>query len=94
MADYVKKHGEGNPTFKIDKWVENPEMVALPTIGEPLKAETLARMDVKDVALLADSIRKRKQEFERAIKERGWTMDWERNKLFIREEDLQKEGDE
>mgnify|MGYP001596125489 CR=1 FL=1 len=34
VADYVKKHGEGNPTFQLDKWVLDPKFRGFPTLGE------------------------------------------------------------
>jgi hypothetical protein len=30
---YVKAHGEGNPSFSITKWVDEPTLRALPTLG-------------------------------------------------------------
>lgn len=35
LQDYVKSHSEGNSTFKLDKWQENPEFVAIPTLLSP-----------------------------------------------------------
>ncbi|MEM2257805.1 MAG: hypothetical protein QXU87_04065 [Candidatus Caldarchaeum sp.] len=34
MVEYVKRHGEGNPCFRLDQWVEAPEIRAFPTLGE------------------------------------------------------------
>jgi len=31
--NYVKAHGEGNPCFPIDKWVDEPTFKALPTLA-------------------------------------------------------------
>ncbi|MEM0010367.1 MAG: hypothetical protein QXW39_07375 [Candidatus Bathyarchaeia archaeon] len=43
--DYVKKHGSGNPTFPLDKWVENNEVLAFPTLGEPAQIMYLIKLD-------------------------------------------------
>jgi hypothetical protein len=32
MEDYIKAHGEGNSTFKLDTWTEDPNFKAVPTI--------------------------------------------------------------
>jgi hypothetical protein len=32
MEDYIKAHGEGNSTFKLDKWAEDPNFKAMPTL--------------------------------------------------------------
>ena len=32
MEDYVKAHGEGNATFKLDTWTEDPGFKAMPTL--------------------------------------------------------------
>lgn len=32
IKDYVKAHSEGNSTFKLDKWQEDPEFKAIPTL--------------------------------------------------------------
>ena len=32
LKEYVKNHSEGNNTFKLDVWQEDPEFKALPTL--------------------------------------------------------------
>lgn len=32
IEDYVKNHAEGNSTFRLENWVENPQFHAIPTI--------------------------------------------------------------
>lgn len=32
IIEYIKNHAEGNDTFKIDKFVENPDFMAVPTL--------------------------------------------------------------
>src|SRR4030095_7113963 len=34
IAEYVKGHGKGNPSFKLDQWEENPEFKAVPALFE------------------------------------------------------------
>lgn len=45
VEDYVKKHGSGNPAFPLDKWVEKPEVLAFPTLGEPPQIMYLIKLD-------------------------------------------------
>jgi hypothetical protein len=44
VRDYVAKHGEGNPAIPLDKWVENKDYVAFPTLGEPPIKDKLINM--------------------------------------------------
>src|SRR6186997_98479 len=32
IHEYIKAHGNGNSTFKLDNWTDNPEFRAVPTI--------------------------------------------------------------
>jgi len=32
ILEYIKNHGEGNDTFKLEGWIENPEFQAVPTL--------------------------------------------------------------
>jgi hypothetical protein len=32
VEGYVKAHAEGNPSFKLDKWAEDPGFKAMPTL--------------------------------------------------------------
>lgn len=32
IEEYVKNHAEGNTTFKLDNWTEDPEFKAIPTL--------------------------------------------------------------
>ena len=32
LAEYLKAHANGNSTFKLDNWSDNPEFRAVPTI--------------------------------------------------------------
>ena len=35
IEEYVKNHSEGNNTFKLDIWAQDPEFKALPTLLAP-----------------------------------------------------------
>jgi Arc/MetJ-type ribon-helix-helix transcriptional regulator len=35
IDDWLKSHAEGNTTFKLTKWQENPEFMAIPTLLSP-----------------------------------------------------------
>jgi hypothetical protein len=34
LTEYVKVHGEGNPVYVLDKWVDNPDFKAVPAALE------------------------------------------------------------
>ena len=44
MEDYVKKHGRGNPAIPLDRWVEDVEFVAMPTLGEKPNPELVRKL--------------------------------------------------
>ncbi|MEM4154868.1 MAG: hypothetical protein QXW52_08645 [Candidatus Caldarchaeum sp.] len=52
IKDYVVRHGEGNPSFSLTKWITMPEFVAFPTLGEPAKPELLYSMDARTLTEL------------------------------------------
>ena len=35
IEDYVKRHANGNPAIPLDRWTEDKEFIACPTLGEP-----------------------------------------------------------
>jgi len=41
LEEYVKEHGQGNPSFKLDDFVEKKVIEALPTLGHDPKAFNL-----------------------------------------------------
>jgi len=45
IEDYLKDHYRGNPAFQLDKWVEDKEFVAMPTLGEKPNPELVQNMD-------------------------------------------------
>ena len=34
LEEYVKVHGEGNPVYALDKWVDSPKFKAVPALLE------------------------------------------------------------
>jgi hypothetical protein len=58
MLDYIKNHGEGNPNFKLEKWVENPRFVALPTLGEAFTFEKAVKMAKEDFSTWCEIYRR------------------------------------
>jgi len=49
LAKYVKEHGEGNPAFPLDKWTEQPDFKAFPTLGEAPERYPLEKMSDADL---------------------------------------------
>lgn len=76
MAQYVKTHAGGNPSFEIDKWIEQPEF-----IGDPALRETndkwdryLASCEEKDLQALMGVFQKRLQQTNQSWrKKKGFT---------------------
>lgn len=75
MRSYVKKHGEGNPNFALDKF-EDPGFRAFPTIGEILYPEALAKWDKASLLETAQAIRARGQEIRQELDRRGEPFRW------------------
>lgn len=44
ILDYLQKHGSGNPAFSLDKWIDNSEFMAMPTLGEGPDPRRLRKM--------------------------------------------------
>lgn len=32
LEEYIKQHGEGNPVYKLEKWTDDPEFIAIPAL--------------------------------------------------------------
>jgi hypothetical protein len=56
IEDYLKKHGEGNPSFRLDKWVEQPNFKAFPTLGEIPNYDKLMKEDPQYLMELKDKV--------------------------------------
>ena len=44
LEEYLKRHYRGNPAFSLDKWVEDEEFVAMPTLGEKPNPELVRKL--------------------------------------------------
>jgi len=49
MADYIKKHGQGNPAFSLEKWVQDPGFKAYPALDSDWQRAALDQFDDKDL---------------------------------------------
>lgn len=76
IEDYIKRHGDGNPCFRLDKWVEEPEMVAFPTLGEEPKPELVQNLDNDTLAEYAFNASRHleaaRNEIRRRMAEGSW----------------------
>ena len=52
MADYVKKHFNGNPAFALDECVKAPDFMAFPTLGENPDMKYLREVDDKSLRIV------------------------------------------
>jgi len=32
VKEYIKTHGDGNPVYRLEKWLENPEFIVVPAL--------------------------------------------------------------
>ena len=69
--EYVRAHSEGNDIIPLSKFAENPEIIALPTMGEPIKP-TLSDDSLEAILKAASA---RLQEAEFIARRRGWWVD-------------------
>jgi hypothetical protein len=74
ITEYVKKHSKGNPTFSLEKWAEEPDFVAFPTLGEILTPEKLDSMPIDEVEQIEAASKARHQEALASLKRRS--KDW------------------
>jgi hypothetical protein len=54
VRDYVERHSK-NPITPLDKWVENPNLVLFPTLGEPPDYTKLREFPRSKLAELRDN---------------------------------------
>jgi hypothetical protein len=57
ILDYVKKHGEGNPIYKLDKWQDNPSFKAYPALDSDWEQANLSAFDDNDLQHIAQKAR-------------------------------------
>jgi hypothetical protein len=73
--EWYNKHGKGNPTFKLEQFGVKG-FFALPTMGDPQKAEALDEMQEEDFLILAKSVRARAHEIDACMKRRRLSYSW------------------
>jgi hypothetical protein len=57
ILDYVKKHGEGNPVYKLDEWQDKPSFKAYPALDSDWEKVGLNEFDDKDLQHIAQKAR-------------------------------------
>jgi hypothetical protein len=70
VAEYVKNHKEGNSTFVLEKWLKDPEFMALPSLGEILTPKYLDGLDEKNLDVLDQKVCCRYNEVQAALRRR------------------------
>jgi hypothetical protein len=61
---YIESHKEGNYTYPIDKWLNNPKFMAIPSIGEIWMQDSLSKLSDTDLSNLKEILYKRYNEVE------------------------------
>lgn len=69
--NHVKAHREGNDIVPLSKFVEHPDMIALPTMGERVRPD-ISNENLEEVL---KAINARSQEAKHIAKQRGWWID-------------------
>ncbi len=49
MGEYLKAHGEGNPSFKLEKWQDDAKFVSLPALASDPAKSPWADYSVEDL---------------------------------------------
>lgn len=96
IEEYVKNHSEGNTTFKLDNWTEDPNFKALPTLLAPKEKWTKYVEECNDkectsIALMANHInkeiqRRRTSEHIQKEKERSGIYQYYNKKEILKNE--------
>ena len=68
---HVLAHAKGNDVVQLTKFAEHPEMIALPTLGEPIRSD-ISDDELEHVLKAATA---RIQEARAIAKRRGWWVD-------------------
>lgn len=71
---YVQDHKEGNSTFKLEKWVKDPQFLAMPSLGDNLTHEYLDPLSDEDLQLLCKKVEARSKELSAAFDRRGTSL--------------------
>lgn len=73
--DYIKKHGDGNPNFALEKF-QDPDFRPFPTLGEILYPAILGKYTFDNLNEIAQAARARAQEIRHELKRRGEPFPW------------------
>jgi len=76
LDEYVRNHSTGNSQAVLDRSVEDASFMAMPTMGEVLKPDRLAKLSDEDLDDLAKAAKLRFQEIRTAGKRRGRAAHW------------------
>jgi hypothetical protein len=78
IDEWIRNHAEGNSTFSLDKWQENPEFKAIPTLLSPPEKwfkyiEGCSDYDCTQIAVMSNKVHeivkmRRNKEFKERTK--------------------------
>lgn len=71
VEKHVRSSKEGTGSFKLEKWAQEADFIALPSIGEVLHRNKLDCMKLENLNLLQNKIIARYQEVTGAIERRN-----------------------
>jgi hypothetical protein len=75
IENYVKVHGSGNPSFELNKWIEEPEFRSDPAVAETNEKwdRYLSECDEKDLSRLQGTFKTREEQAKNAyLKKKGF----------------------
>ena len=70
IEKYAKDHARGNNAFTLTEWTDQPEFMAMPTLGEILTPDRLKGVSDADLQDLEKAARGRKQEVDAELQRR------------------------
>ena len=73
---YNKAHGEGNPSFSIEKWSKDPNFMAFPTLGEKPNLKQIKVMSEKDILELSHNVKKYVNALNGRVHDINWKWSW------------------
>ena len=75
LEQYVKVHAAGNPSFELNKWIEQPEFIGDPALRETNEKwdKYLLQCDDKDLSQLEGTFKTRAEQAKNAyLKKKGF----------------------
>jgi len=49
LSQWARDHLEGNPSFSLDKWIQDPHFRAMPTLGQDFSRYPFSELGEKDL---------------------------------------------